>query len=200
MLNKPEFHWPHLRIILNWLKQNCLVTFKPEKLLSFPEIQGSGVVIRPNCTRLPHAYTRLWTLVAAFMISESGNRFFPIAVTDYWRERAGIANQQTTHFSEIFPNLRTFSYLELSTKSDSAIRVSMNSQKLHNMPTIASNRFNIQHSWPLSKTGRRGLRAVTLSYLLASPHLEFTSTDWKERKKNKSREEIFYQMKVVFFC
>ena len=23
-----------------------------------------------------------------------------------------------------------------------------------------------------------------------------TSTDWKERKKNKSREEIFYQMKV----
>ena len=26
-----------------------------------------------------------------------------------------------------------------------------------------------------------------------------TSTDWKERKKNKSREEICYQMKV-FFC
>ena len=26
-----------------------------------------------------------------------------------------------------------------------------------------------------------------------------TSTDWKERKKNKSREEIFYQMKVVAF-
>ena len=25
-----------------------------------------------------------------------------------------------------------------------------------------------------------------------------TSTDWKERKKNKSREEIFYQMKVFF--
>ena len=28
---------------------------------------------------------------------------------------------------------------------------------------------------------------------------ETTSTDWKEKEKNKSREETFYQMKV-FFC
>ena len=36
------------------------------------------------------------------MISdESGNRFFPTAVTDYWQDRAGIACQQTD-FSEFF--------------------------------------------------------------------------------------------------
>ena len=66
------------------------------------------------------------------MISdESGNRFFPTAVTDYWQDRAGIVYQQTD-FSEFFPNLSTFSYLEFSIKSDFAIRVSMGSQKLHN--------------------------------------------------------------------
>ena len=66
------------------------------------------------------------------MISdESGNRFFLTAVTDYWQDRVGIAYQQT-NFSEFFPNLRTFSYLELSIKSDSAIRMSMGSQKVHN--------------------------------------------------------------------
>ena len=63
--------------------------------------------------------TRLGNLVTGFMISdEFGNRFFPTAVTDYWQDRAGIAYQQTD-FSEFFANLRTFSYVELSTKSDS---------------------------------------------------------------------------------
>ena len=76
--------------------------------------------------------SRLGNSVTGFMISdESGNRFFPTAVTDYWQDPAGIAYQQT-HFSEFFPNVRTFSYLEFSVKSDSAIRVSMGSQKLHN--------------------------------------------------------------------
>ena len=76
---------------------------------------------------------RLGNSVTGFMISdESGNRFFPTAVTDYWQDRAGIAFQQTD-FSEFFPNLPTFSYLELSIKSDPAIWVSMGSQKLHNM-------------------------------------------------------------------
>ena len=89
---------------------------------------------------------RLGNLVTGFMISdESGNRFFPTAVTDYWQDRAGIAYQQTD-FSEFFANLRTFSYVELSTKSDSVNRVSLSSQKLHN---VASNRSNIQHSRPL---------------------------------------------------
>ena len=79
--------------------------------------------------------SRLGNLITGFMISdESGNRFFPTAATDYWQGRAGIAYQQTD-FSEFFlPNLRTFHYLELSIKSDSAIRVSMSSQKFHNMP------------------------------------------------------------------
>ena len=78
-------------------------------------------------------YSRLGNLVTGFMISdESGNRFFPTAVTDYWQDRAGITYQQT-YFSEFFQNLRTVSYLELSIKSDSAIRASMSSQKLHNM-------------------------------------------------------------------
>ena len=73
------------------IKQNCFDTFKQEISLTFPEIQGSGVVIRLNYTRLPYAYTRLGNLVTGFMISdESGNRFFPIAVTDYWQDRAGI--------------------------------------------------------------------------------------------------------------
>ena len=80
-----------------------------------------------------HTFPRLGNLVTGFMISdESGNRFFPTAVTDYWQDRAGITYQQT-YFLEFFPNLRTFSYLELSIKSDSAIRASMSSQKLHNM-------------------------------------------------------------------
>ena len=45
------------------------------------------------------------------MISdESGNRFFPTAVTDYWQDRAGIAYQQTdfseffSEFAHIFPS------------------------------------------------------------------------------------------------
>ena len=54
--------------------------------------------------------TRLGNYVTGFMISdESGNRFFPTAVTDYWQDRAGIAYQQAD-FSEFFPCLRTFSY------------------------------------------------------------------------------------------
>ena len=62
--------------------------------------------------------SRLGNSVTGFMISdESGNRFFPTAVTDYWQDPAGIAYQQT-HFSEFFPNLRTFSYLEFSINSD----------------------------------------------------------------------------------
>ena len=45
--------------------------------------------------------SRLGNSVTGFMISdESGNRFFPTAVTDYWQDRAGIAYQQTD-FSRI---------------------------------------------------------------------------------------------------
>ena len=91
------------------------------------------IQILPRLPASYHAISRLGNLVTGFMISdESGNRFFPTAVTDYWQDRAGITYQQT-YFSEFFPNLRTFSYLELSIKCDSAIRASMSSQKLHNM-------------------------------------------------------------------
>ena len=85
--------------------------------------------------------TRLGNYVTGFMISdESGNRFFPTAVTDYCQDREGIAHQQKD-FSEFFPNLRTFSYLKLSIKSDSAIRVFMSSQKLHTMPIYGFESF-----------------------------------------------------------
>ena len=109
------------------------------------------------------------------MISdESGNRFFPTAVKDYWQDRAGIAYQQTD-FSEFFPNLSTFSYLELSIKMAFAIRVSMGSQKLHNKHIYSLELFQypaFATSFINRSTG--AMHRSTVFDMLASPQLEFS--------------------------
>ena len=68
-----------------------------------------------------------------FLISdESGNRFFPTVVADYWQDRVSIAYQQTDFFRSFSRICAHFPIWNCQSRM-TAIWVSMSSQKLHNV-------------------------------------------------------------------